>query len=405
MSTRNEKKMRHYTLNYGQIIGLCTPSAGEISSSYDNVNLADGTLPKVQETVKQFIDYHSDLIGKPELSGLVEPNASLANERALEIARGKTGKSKVLCTNLSHNSIEDACKKLRLESIVLDVVPSLGFQVDQDDLAQKVSQHGEDLAAVVSTYGTTQLGHIEDLANREIVKQLREDGVWVHVDAAYGGVIGRLNKNVPRNANMFMGSCDRVEVSRELPDADSYTLDPYKFIGKVGCALLLLDKKDIPVRDIPHYPRSPFTLFSTVPFGPIVAWSNMVVELGLQEVADDCVYLARRSALDLHKAGISLTLPPQLGIVPITLKNVRDSSRVQEQLNSEGYIVGNLHIKGKGYTIHGIRFAVTPKTPEVNHVRNLTDKIISIVAPEQKLNVFRQLVDFGKKLRQVCVRG
>ena len=98
------------------------------------INLADATNGEVQAMAAHYIAFHRHLILRPDMVALLEHSATMANFRALELARDNTKKSKVLCSNMSHNSISKACHSLGLEPIVLDANPENNFQVDQENL-------------------------------------------------------------------------------------------------------------------------------------------------------------------------------------------------------------------------------------------------------------------------------
>jgi glutamate/tyrosine decarboxylase-like PLP-dependent enzyme len=283
------------------------------------------------------------------MRGLLEPSASDCNQLALRLARDHTKKNKVLCSNLSHKSIADACHALRLEPVVVDAVPRNGFQVDEEKLRDAISAHKNDLAAIVSTYGTTQLGNIENLASNPLVQQLRQEGVWLHVDAAYGCYIGQLSSFV----------------KKPIPDSDSITIDQYKFIGKPGVALLLADKKKIPVNEVSYYVHSQCTNHTTLSAGPIAAWAHSVREVGgipgLREIADQCIKIARDAAFDLSHDKVPLACPPELSIVPLCLDSAGQAASMHAALLQQGYSVGKVHIKGLGYEVNGIRVVITPK--------------------------------------------
>src|SRR3989344_87714 len=242
----HKSRTRKEPYDFAQIVGSCTEEGRKAGAGWDNVNVADGSHKGTQELVRYFIDFHKRLLEAPEMEGLLEPSATLANYRALELARNATGKNKVLCSNLSHISIARAADALRLEPIVLDADPS-DYQVRDEEVARAIGLHGKDIAVIVSTCGTTQLGHVEKLAESECVQQLRSEGAWLHIDAAYGGYVGTLSKHG----------------KAEIPDADSITIDPYKFVGKPGVALLLVDKNKAPKTNVEYYVHSPLTIHTT----------------------------------------------------------------------------------------------------------------------------------------------
>ena len=365
----HRSKTRKEPFDFAQIVGSCTEAGRKAGANWDNVNLADGSNQRAQGLASYFVDFHNGLLGK-NMAGLLEPSASLANYRALELARELTGKNKVLCSNLSHVSIARACDALKLEPIVLDAKPSENYQVHEDQVAKAVSEHSGDIAAIVSTYGTTQLGHIEKLAESDLVKQLRSEGAWLHVDAAYGGYVERLSKHI----------------KAKIPDADSITIDPYKFVGKPGIALLLVDRAKVPKHNVEYYVHSPLTVHTTLSAGPVAAWGQTVIDCGdvygLREIADQCVEIAKRSGTDLQRQRVPLVHPVEMSIVPIALNSSVEANSVHRKLLNDGFSVGKVHIEGGDYNVNGIRMVVTPKVnPDLMYgtASALIQKIIELV--------------------------
>jgi len=230
-------------IDFAMIRGGSTERAQKLGSRWDSAYVSDNENQGAQDLALRFVSYHRELVGQPPMKGFIEPDASSVNERALWLARNATERSKVLLTNLSHSSVEEAIDKLGLEAIVVDADPSQNYQVNDAQIARAIGSHSNEIAAVVSTYGTTQLGNIERLAESPIVQELRANGSWLHIDAAYGGYLGMLS----------------AHVKRKIPDADTITIDPYKFIGRPGCALLLIDQDKAPTPESSYYPQSPFT--------------------------------------------------------------------------------------------------------------------------------------------------
>ena len=357
-------------LDFAQIIGSCTEAGRKAGTSWDNVNIADASNERTQELARYFIGFHKELLNILNMEGFLEPSASLANYRALELARDATGKNKVICSNLSHASIARACDSLRLDPIILDAEPSANYQVNEDQIAKAISEHGKNIAAVVSTYGTTQLGQVERLAESELVKQIRSEGVWLHVDAAYGGYMGTLSRHI------------KIKV----PDADSITIDPSKFVGKPGIALLLVQKDKVQKPNISYYVHSPYTFHTTLSAGPIAAWGQTVSDCGdiygLREIADQYVEIAKQSGAELQRQEVSLILFPEMSIVPVALGSSDEVAYVHRELLKEGFSVGKVHIKGRDYEVNGVRMVVTPKVnPDWMYgtASVLTQKIIELV--------------------------
>lgn len=362
-------RARREPIDFAQIIGSCTEDGRKVGALWDTINLADGLDESAQALARYYIRFHKELLGVANMEGLLEPSASLANYRALELARDATGRNKVLCSNLSHISIAQAIHSLRLEPVVLDVDPK-NFQVSDEQFAGAISKHGEDIAAIVATYGTTVLGHVERFAESEQVKQLRDEGVWLHIDAANFGYVGTLSRHV----------------KEIIPAADTITIDSYKFVGRPGVALLLVSEEKIPTHNVTYYDHSPHTYHTTLSAGPVAAWAQTVKDYddicGLQELANQCVEISRSVGNNLQTQGINLVHIPELSTVPIALGSHDEVGHIHGQLLKTGFSVGKIHINARDYEIHGIRIVVTPKVnPEQIYqtVSKLADKIVEAV--------------------------
>ncbi|HEY3715532.1 MAG TPA: aminotransferase class V-fold PLP-dependent enzyme [Jatrophihabitantaceae bacterium] len=82
----------------------------------------------------------------------------------------------------------------------------------------------EEIAAVVATAGATNTGAVDDLAG--IARVCHRHGLWLHVDAAYGGAALLAERSRP----LFRG----------LEAADSITIDPHKWLfTPFDCAAVL----------------------------------------------------------------------------------------------------------------------------------------------------------------------
>ncbi|MGH2625084.1 MAG: pyridoxal phosphate-dependent decarboxylase family protein, partial [Anaerolineales bacterium] len=84
--------------------------------------------------------------------------------------------------------------------------------------------------AVIATAGTVNTGAIDPL--RDILQVCREQGVWMHVDGAYGG-FGVLDPGV---APLFDG----------LAEADSIAVDPHKWLAvPLGCGSTFVRDREV----------------------------------------------------------------------------------------------------------------------------------------------------------------
>jgi L-2,4-diaminobutyrate decarboxylase len=136
---------------------------------------------------------------------------------------------RIFCSEAAHFSVEKAAIQLGLglQSVVRVKVDSQ-FRMSAEDLVQRLdSAQADGLApfAVVATAGTTDFGSFDPIA--AIAEIAQEEGVWLHVDAAYGGAFLLSSKHRPK-----LNGLDR---------ADSIAIDFHKaFFQPISCGVFLL---------------------------------------------------------------------------------------------------------------------------------------------------------------------
>jgi aromatic-L-amino-acid/L-tryptophan decarboxylase len=199
----------------------------------------------------------------PEFDGFVTDTASMSSLIALAGARdaagftsagdGVTGTSgagrpRVYASAEAHSSIEKACMTLGLGRAGLVKVPTDdAYAMRADALATAIR---DDLAAgrrpiaIVATIGTTSSTSIDPVA--AIADVAAAHGLWLHVDAAYGGAVALL----PGRRGPFEG----------WERADSIVVNPHKWLFAPLDASLLLTRRIDVLRDAfsltPEYLRT-----------------------------------------------------------------------------------------------------------------------------------------------------
>ncbi|MDQ2910377.1 MAG: aminotransferase class V-fold PLP-dependent enzyme, partial [Actinomycetota bacterium] len=157
----------------------------------------------------------------PEAAGSLVSGGSVANMTALACARealaGPMRDDLVLyVSDQAHSSVAQAARILGFQPRQVRVLPTdSAFRLDPATLHAAMEA---DVAAgrtpflVAANAGATNSGAIDPLP--ELAEACREHGVWLHVDAAYGG---------------FAVLADRALLPG-LELADSVTLDPHKWL-------------------------------------------------------------------------------------------------------------------------------------------------------------------------------
>ncbi len=176
-----------------------------------------------------------DLAGLDQNSGGVfVPGGTVGNLSALAAARGvaesnlnAAGKSRpdrwaFLVSSTAHSSIPSAAAVM--DADVISLATDENRRLTGAAVEAALDEHGDRIAGVVATAGSTNLGIIDDLAS--IGEVCRRRGVFFHVDAAYGGAAMAAPSARPE--------FDGVEL------ADSIIIDPHKWLfAPFDCCALL----------------------------------------------------------------------------------------------------------------------------------------------------------------------
>jgi L-2,4-diaminobutyrate decarboxylase len=182
----------------------------------------------------------------PAADGVVTSGATQSNLMGLLLARDAAaaragrdvaadglgpdgGRRWVLCSELAHFSVARAAAVLGLGSRSVRPVPvdaDRRLRLDELDRAlDRMDAAGEVPAALVATAGTTDFGSIDPLPG--LAERARRRGLWLHVDAAYGG--GLLFSDRHR------GLLEGIEA------ADSVAVDFHKLLWQpAGCGMFLV---------------------------------------------------------------------------------------------------------------------------------------------------------------------
>ena len=205
------------------------------------------TSPVATELEEVVVGWLRDALGLPaDFSGLITDTASTSSLIALGAAREAAGvdasakgiagrlevpRLRVYASEEAHSSIEKACMTLGLgREALVRVGTDDAFALDQAALGQAIREDraaGMRPIAVVATLGTTSSTAIDPVA--EIAAIAEREGLWLHVDAAYGGAAAV----VPERRGPFAG----------WERADSIVVNPHKWLFTPLDASLLLSRR------------------------------------------------------------------------------------------------------------------------------------------------------------------
>jgi aromatic-L-amino-acid decarboxylase len=216
------------------------------------LNNNDGGVPQAalaceEEVIRAF----KELFELPDdWNGLMLPGGAFTTLQGLLLARASAfpdieaegfhslqGIPRIYASEATHFTVARAAKEIGVGERNVVCVPSVGRgSIDVRGLEEQIQadrRNGHLPFAVVASIGTTGTGAVDPV--RRIADVCRQEQLWLHVDACYGGA-ARL---VPERKSLFEG----IEL------ADSISIDAHKwFFVPIAAGLLLTRHRDLECR-------------------------------------------------------------------------------------------------------------------------------------------------------------
>lgn len=206
-----------------------------LASGYNVFNgswIGGSSAAAVELTVIAWLSRLCDL--PQEAGGLFVSGGSMANLTALTVARHTILKDELAgaiayCSDQTHSSVERALRVVGLlPKQIRQVSCDDYFRISIDELERTISEdraRGLRPFCVIANAATVNTGVVDDL--QEISRICRANGMWMHVDGAYG-------------AAAVIADEGRLRL-KGLSLADSLSLDPHKWLFQTiecGCVLV-----------------------------------------------------------------------------------------------------------------------------------------------------------------------
>ena len=337
------------TFRSGRILGaMCTephPVAVEAYRLFLESNLGDPHLVPGAKALEDeaLASLGAMLHAPPAAKGVFVTGGSEANFTGVLLAHRRKGGREVVMPESAHFSLDKACTYLGLRQVVARTTPD--GRADADDVHERITR---DTTCVVAVAGTTELGAVDPIP--EIGKLCADEGVPLHVDAAFGGFVipfaRRLGRALP-------------EFDLGVPGVSTLAIDPHK-MGMAPIPTGVLFAGDARAFDAVSLP-SPYvsverqpTLQGTRPgAAPAATWAVME-HLGIEgytRVVAECLDVTARLAKGLEALGLPPVIAPPLNIVAF---RVPDPPAVRKRLREKGYLLSLAPLSG------GLKVVVMP---------------------------------------------
>lgn len=224
--------------------GLFTAAIGDyiaaVSNAYSGMYYAS---PGAVEMEYACLNWLKEVFGFPENSiGNLTSGGSIANLIALTAARDAHGvknekipQSVIYMGGQTHHCVHKAIRIIGLADAVIRNVPldENGKMIPSEltALLKKDQSLGLSPFLVIASAGTTDVGAVDPLD--EIATVAKKEGLWYHIDAAYGG--------------FFILTNEKKGLFKGIEKADSLVIDPHKglFLPYGIGAVLVKDRKAV----------------------------------------------------------------------------------------------------------------------------------------------------------------
>jgi len=344
------------------------------------------------------LDWFKEWLGYDrEAAGLLLNGGSAANMTALACARETlvgpmNDRVVAYASDQAHSSVARAARLLGFRPDQLRILPAgEGLRLRPDTLARAIEADAAAgrvplFASVLA--GSTNTGAIDPLG--ELAEVCREHGVWLHVDAAYGGFTALTARG--------------REALRGIELADSIALDPHKWLYQpVECGCLLVRDGQLLRRAFevtPDYLRDAAVREGEVNFSDLGlqltrGWRALKVWLSIQTFGLAAFRQAIDNALDLAllaeqrvraTPALELLSPAQLGVVCFRRRFEGDEDDVAamnaalvERLADTGQaLVSSTRLHG----VYAIRLCALNHTSGPEDVEWVLDWLARAEAPE-----------------------
>jgi len=287
---------------------MCTrphPIAVQAHELFIEANLGDPGLYKGTASLERLLVKRiGALLHHPDAGGYATSGGTESNIQALRIAKkmNPVKNPNVIVPESAHFSFEKTCDMLSLEQRTIPVDAT--FRMDIHHLESSIDAN---TVCIVAIAGSTEYGTVDPIS--EISSIAKEKGIFLHIDAAFGGMV------LP-----FIDRAPPFDFS--LPGVSSISVDPHKMgmsTIPTGCFLVRSpDMLNLLNVSTPYLTvKQEFTLTGTRSGGSIVGALAVLEYLGyqgLKAIVTGCMKNTDRLIQGMETLGIPPAVKPDVNV-------------------------------------------------------------------------------------------
>jgi tyrosine decarboxylase / aspartate 1-decarboxylase len=315
----------------GKILcSMCTkphPVAKKAYQMFFDSNLGDsGLFEGSTQIEREVMAELAGLLNSADASGFIVSGGTEANLMALLAARNRAqiNEPEVVLPESAHFSFNKICGMLKIKPIYVGL--DSFFRANVTQIEKNITKN---TIALVGTAGTAELGCVDSID--KLSKIALKHNMWLHVDAAFGGLVIPFLKK-------------RYAFDFSLRGVCSVTVDPHKMgMSAIPAGSVLFKERrmlDYLKTETPYLSNSVQYTFVGTRTGAAAASTWAVFKLlgreGFEKTVHNCMINTRRFAIGLKAKGFTLIAEPTLNIVAFKSRNTK---LLAEQLWKRGWFV------------------------------------------------------------------
>ncbi|MGD6808293.1 MAG: tyrosine decarboxylase MfnA [Candidatus Bathyarchaeia archaeon] len=316
----------------GRILcSMCTKPPALAKKAHEmflNANLGDpGLFPGSAKLEKEAVGMLAALLNGGDAAGFLVSGGTEANLLALLAARNMAGVEapEVVLPESVHFSFEKICCLLKIKPVYAGLDER--FRVDCRSVEKLVNKN---TVAIVGSAGSSELGVVDPIRQLSVIA--KKHGVWLHVDAAFGGLVIPFLKK------------PELEFDFQLEAVQSVTVDPHKMgLAPVPAGgILFRNTKALNgiKTETPYLTNGTQYTFVGTRTGASAAstWAifKSMGKEGFQKTVNTCMRNTKRLQSGVEKLGFRLVVEPTLNILAFRGENTK---ALAERLQGAGWFV------------------------------------------------------------------
>lgn len=287
---------------------MCTPPhpvAIRAHNLFMETNLGDpGLFPGTARIDELLIQWFADLFHAPDAGGCSTSGGTESNIQVLRFtkAQKKSATPNIIVPASAHFSFEKACRMMDIEMRVAPLDDQC--RMDVEKTAEIIDKN---TCCIIGIAGTTEYGMLDPIP--ALGKLSNEEGIHLHVDAAFGGLV------LP-----FMKKNRKFDF--QVPGVGSISVDPHKMgMSTIPAGILMVRDEgcfcDLLV-DTPYLTvKQTYSLTGTRPGASIAGAYAVLVHLGqngMEAVVSGCMENTRRLIEGMEAYGVRRKVTPDVNV-------------------------------------------------------------------------------------------